>query len=190
MTELNLMPLGEQEYNELLRQAVAVIDQARSSLAIQVNNTVANAYWNLGKLLTEKKLESKHGSGVVNRLSSDLRERFPDLGVSPRNLWDMKRFYLRYLYSDPKLRQAVAVLPWGHNLLMMNKNLSDEQTIFYAKEVISKSWSRDMLLHAVKGNYYENLIISTRPYLHPLQNTQMRCFVAVTILVSWALLNQ
>ena len=139
MTELNLMPLGEQEYNELLRQAVAVIDQARSSLAIQVNNTVANAYWNLGKLLTEKKLESKHGSGVVNRLSSDLRERFPDLGVSPRNLWDMKRFYLRYLYSDPKLRQAVAVLPWGHNLLMMNKNLSDEQTIFYAKEVISKS---------------------------------------------------
>ena len=52
MTELNLMPLGEQEYNELLRQAVAVIDQERSSLAIQVNNTVANAYWNLGKLLT------------------------------------------------------------------------------------------------------------------------------------------
>lgn len=162
MTELNLMPLGEQEYNELLRQAVAVIDQARSSLAIQVNNTVANAYWNLGKLLTEKKLESKHGSGVVNRLSSDLRERFPDLGVSPRNLWDMKRFYLRCLYSDPKLRQAVAVLPWGHNLLMMNKNLSDEQTIFYAKEVISKSWSRDMLLHAVKGNYYENLLATPR----------------------------
>lgn len=29
------------------------------------------------------------------------------------------------------------ILPWGHNLLMMNKNLSNEQTIFYAKEVIS-----------------------------------------------------
>ena len=26
--------------------------------------------------------------------------------------------------------------------------------------------------------------------LHPLPNTQMRYFVAVTILVSWALLNQ
>ncbi|MBR1927603.1 MAG: DUF1016 family protein, partial [Bacteroidales bacterium] len=134
------------------------IDQARTTLAIQVNNTVSNAYWNLGKLLTEKKLESKHGSGVVNRLSSDLRERFPGLGVSPRNLWDMKRFYLRYLDADPKLRQAVAVLPWGHNLLMMNKNLSDEQVLFYAQEVISKGWSRDMLLHAVKGSYYENLL--------------------------------
>ena len=158
MGKLTVMPFGESEYNELLRQAVAVIDQARTTLAIQVNNTVSNAYWNLGKLLTEKKLESKHGSGVVNRLSSDLRERFPDLGVSPRNLWDMKRFYLRYLDADPKLRQAVAVLPWGHNLLMMNKNLSDEQAMFYAQEVISKGWSRDMLLHAVKGNYYENLL--------------------------------
>lgn len=55
-----------------------------------------------------------------------------------------------------------AVLPWGHNLFMMNKNLSDEQTIFYAKEVISKSWSRDMLLHVVKGNYYENLLATPR----------------------------
>ena len=27
MTEMNLMPLGEQEYNELLLQAVAGIDQ-------------------------------------------------------------------------------------------------------------------------------------------------------------------
>ena len=40
MTEMNLMPLGEQEYNELLLQAVAEIDQERSSLAIQVNNTI------------------------------------------------------------------------------------------------------------------------------------------------------
>lgn len=32
MTEMNLMPLGEQEYNEFLLQAVAEIDQAKSSL--------------------------------------------------------------------------------------------------------------------------------------------------------------
>ena len=28
------------------------------------------------------------------------------------NLWDMKKFYLRYC-NDIKLQQAVAVLPWG-----------------------------------------------------------------------------
>ena len=27
------------------------------------------------------------------------------MGLSPRNLWDMKRFYGRYTQCDPKLRQ-------------------------------------------------------------------------------------
>ncbi|MCD8265607.1 MAG: hypothetical protein LUC33_00485, partial [Prevotellaceae bacterium] len=29
---------------------------------------------------------------MVNRLSSDLKLRYPQMGVSPRNLWDMKKF--------------------------------------------------------------------------------------------------
>ena len=153
-----MSPTRESDYNELLRQAVAVIDQARASIALHANSTISAAHWNLGQLLHERKLESKHGSGVVNRLSSDLKQRFPDMGVSPRNLWDMKRFYLRYAHADEKLRQAVAVLPWGHNLLILNKELPDEQALFYAIEVISKGWSRDMLLHAVKGDYYGNLM--------------------------------
>jgi predicted nuclease of restriction endonuclease-like (RecB) superfamily len=162
MKEMSILPFGESEYNELLRQAVAVIDQARTSVAIQANNTISNAYWHLGHLLNERKLETKHGSGVVKRLSADLKQRFPDLGVSPRNLWDMKRFYLRYVDVDPKLRQAVAVLPWGHNLLILNKNLPDEQALFYATEVLTKGWSREMLLHAIKGNYYANLLATPK----------------------------
>ena len=38
------------------------------------------------------------------------------MGLSPRNLWDMKRFYERYNAYASKLRQLVSVLPWGHNL--------------------------------------------------------------------------
>ena len=56
----------------------------------------ATGFWNGGKLLHEKKLESKHGSGVVNRLSVDLKQMYPEMGVSPRNLWDMKKFYERF----------------------------------------------------------------------------------------------
>jgi predicted nuclease of restriction endonuclease-like (RecB) superfamily len=158
MTEMNLMPLGEQEYNELLLQAVAEIENARLTLSRQVSSTISGMHWNLGKLLFDKKIESKHGSGVVNRLSSDLKEQYPDMGLSPRNLWNMKRFYERYKDEEPKLLQAVAVLPWGHNLLLMDKGLDSAHIEFYAQEIISKGWSRDMLLHAVKGNYYENLL--------------------------------
>ena len=57
----------------------------------------------IGKLLEEKKIESKHADGIVERLSVDLKSKYPDMGLSPRNLWDMKKFYLRY---NEKLRQA------------------------------------------------------------------------------------
>jgi hypothetical protein len=49
----------------------------------------------LGKLLFEIQLTDGYGSGVVNQLSFDLKTEFPDIGLSPRNLWDMKRFYER-----------------------------------------------------------------------------------------------
>ena len=52
------------------------------------------------------------------------------MGLSPRNLWDMKRFYERYRLTDSKLRQAVAVLPWGHNVLLLNKVHSLEAADF------------------------------------------------------------
>ncbi len=158
MTKMTISPIGESDYNELLLQAVAEIENARQTLARQVASTVSGVHWSLGKLLSERKIESKHGSGIVNRLSSDLKSQYPDMGLSPRNLWNMKRFYERYKDEDPKLLQAVAVLPWGHNLLFLDKGLDSGQVAFYAQEVISKGWSREMLLHAVKGDYYGSLM--------------------------------
>lgn len=76
------------------------------------------------------------------------------MGLSPRNLWDMKRFYERYYTCAPILRQAVAVLPWGHNLLLLSKVESDDAIRFYAEECLQKGWSRDMLLNAIKMNTY------------------------------------
>lgn len=143
--------MKESEYVDFLRQAVAVIENSRRMLAMQVCSTVSNTYWNIGQLLNEKKIESKHGSGIVNRLSVDLKEKYPDMGLSPRNLWDMKRFYLRYCNSDEKLRQAVAVLPWSYNLILMQKlEGNDAAIIYYAQEAIQKGWNRDLLLNAIK----------------------------------------
>ena len=105
------------EYTEILQQAVAEIRVARNLVAKQLTSAANSVYWSLGKLLFEKQLAEGYGSGVVKQLSVDLKIEFPDLGVSPRNLWDMKRFYEIYYQADTKLRQAVAVLPGGHNLL-------------------------------------------------------------------------
>ena len=105
-----LIPIQENEYKELLLQTVAVIEHARINVARRIAATTSNTYWEIGRLLYERKLESKHGSGVVKRLSVDLRERYPDMGLSPRQLWNMKSFYVRYKDCDEKLLRSVALL--------------------------------------------------------------------------------
>ena len=102
--------ISEADYQMLLETAVAQISGARSALAVQVNASVMSVYWNLGKLLHDRKVEGGYGSGVVPRLSRDLKVRFPEMGLSPRNMWNMKLFYERYAKSGKKLLQAVAVL--------------------------------------------------------------------------------
>ena len=139
--------LTENEYIELLNTAKAQINAARNAIAVHVNSTANSTYWNIGKLLHEKKIEGGYGGNVINRLSVDLKQSFPDMGLSPRNLWNMELFYERYIDSDKKLLQAVAVLQWGHNLLLINKKLSDEETFYYATESVLKSWNRDLLLN-------------------------------------------
>ena len=130
----------EEDYQDLLHETIAVIESSRVRIAKQVNTAVMYSHWEIGRLLEERKLDSKHGDNIVKRLSVDLKKRFPNMGVSPRNLWNMKRFYLRYYQEDIKLRQIVAVLPWGHNLLLMDYKLSAEHVLFYANEIISKGF--------------------------------------------------
>lgn len=148
------LTINPNEYGEILQQAVAEIHSARNLVAKQITSANNSVYWSLGKLLFEKQLEEGYGSGVVKQLSVDLKNEFPDMGLSPRNLWDMKRFYERYHSADAKLRQAVAVLPWGHNLLLINKVQSLDAVLFYATEAVTKGWSRDILLNAIKMDSY------------------------------------
>lgn len=105
-------------------------------------------------MLHERKTESGYGDSVVKRLSADLKERYPKMGVSPRNLWDMKKFYERFCHSDIKVRQAVALLPWGHILQLIRKVGNDDAMLFYAQETIAKGWNRDLLLNAINLNMY------------------------------------
>ena len=68
-------------------------------------------YWDIGRGIIDKQHALGWGESVIDRISSDLQAAFPGTGgFSPRNLRDMKRFYLAY--KDPaRWRQAAAILP-------------------------------------------------------------------------------
>lgn len=68
----------------------------------------------------------------------------------------MKSFYLCYCDSNKKEQQSVALLLCGHNMLLISKNTSDKEALFYADEVIAEGWNRDLLLNAIKMDMYGN----------------------------------
>ena len=154
MTKKTEIAIPETDYADLLNTAVSQIHASRNAIAIQVNTAAMTTYWNLGKLLYDRKIEGGYGSNVIQRLSVDLKASFPDMGLSPRNLWYMKRFYERYCTSDKKLQRAVAVLSWRTNVLLIEKRLSDDEAFYYASEAIQKGWNKDLLLNAIKMNMY------------------------------------
>ena len=148
----------ESNYNEILRHAVDVIEFARSKAARTIVATYNEMHWEIGKLLYERKLDSKHGDSIVERLSSDLKQAYPKMGMSVSNLWYMKRFYQRFHKSDSKLQQAVGVLPWGHiNYLITKFKDNDEIILYYATQSIEKGWSRNLLVNAVSMEMHKHL---------------------------------
>lgn len=59
--------------------------------AVKVNTERLYFNWQLGRDLVERKAEEKWGKGIVEQLSLDLQNEFPDeKGFSARNLWNMK----------------------------------------------------------------------------------------------------
>ena len=149
--------LDHNKYGEILHFIIAEIKATRVTLAHRVNSTMMQMYWNIGKRLSFEKLEKGYGGSVVKRLSADLQQEFPNTtGFSPRNLWDMKRFYEFYSIADEKLRQIVAVLPWKHNLLIISNAASIDEAKYYVELTQENSLSRNVLLNFIKADSYKN----------------------------------
>lgn len=82
---------------------------AQIKAAVKVNTEKLAFNWSVGRDLVMRKAEETWGSGVVEQLSFDLQEAFPnDRGFSTTNLWAMKKWYLFFSSSDAieKLHQV------------------------------------------------------------------------------------
>jgi len=99
------------EYRQLIEDLKARVTAARISAARAVNRDLILLYWDVGRAIVEKQQALGWGESVVEMVSADLRRAFPQInGFSPRNVWDMKRFYLAYA-DEAIWPQAVAELP-------------------------------------------------------------------------------
>ena len=127
----------------------------------QVNNNLIMMYFRIGKILAEN---SKYGNKFIENIAMELKLEFPDLkGFSGRNLRRMKLFYYEYK-DDEKWPQLVAKLPWGQNVILMEKIKDLKVRELYMRACLENGWSRSMLEMQIESQYHLRIGNSTNNF--------------------------
>jgi predicted nuclease of restriction endonuclease-like (RecB) superfamily len=154
-------------YAELLEDLKARVRTAQLKAAVAVNREMIQLYWDIGRLIVERQEREGWGKGIVDRLAKDIQKAFPGLkGFSPSNVWRMRSFHLAYtkevaILAQPvresdgqSLPQAVAGIPWGHNVILIEKLKDPLQRLWYARQTVQHGWSRTILELQIQSNLY------------------------------------
>lgn len=152
----------DKSYIEILDALKQKIKAAQIKAALSVNAEMLLLYWEIGKTILERQDQEGWGQNIINRLSDDLKKSFPEMkGFSPRNLGYMKKF--SETYPDISiLQQAVAKLPWGHNVVLIDKIKNPEERLWYANKTIENGWSRNVLVIQIETGLYQRQAIADK----------------------------
>ncbi len=66
------------------------------------------------------------------------------------------------------LRQRIAEIPWGHNLLILNKITDSAARLYYLRATARFGWSRNVLLNQIKAGAYERAVTEKKTHNFPL----------------------
>jgi predicted nuclease of restriction endonuclease-like (RecB) superfamily len=150
-----------QTYTELLAEIKERIRTAQYAALKAVNRELITLYWDIGKMIVERQQGESWGKSVVEQLSKDLREEFPEhKGFSAQNLWFMRQFYLSYKDNKEILQQLVREIGWSHNIAIMTKCKDAQECEFYVRMARKFGWSRSVLIHRIENKNYERTLLS------------------------------
>lgn len=151
--ELTLPPQG---YDEFLTDLKRRIQTAQVRAALSVNRELILLYWQIGRDIVTRQQTHGWGQAVVRRLADDLQSAFPGVeGFSPRNLERMRAFYRAYPEEAEFAAQPVSQIPWGHNIILLQKIKDPAQRLWYAQWTLEHGWSRNILVHQIESRLFE-----------------------------------
>ena len=141
-------------YAALLSELKARIRSARLRAAMAVNQELILLYWSIGRDILARQSAEGWGARVIDRLAADLRRDFPDMtGLSARNLKYMRAFAEAWP-DEPIVQQAVARLPWGHNVRLIEAVKGPDERLWYARQAVDHGWSRNVLVHQIESGLF------------------------------------
>lgn len=149
------------DYADVLAAIKADIRTTQVRAAAAANRELIALYWRIGGAIVARQAAAGWGSRVLDRLAADLQRAFPGVeGLSRRNLYRMRAFRLAYASADPGadsaadppggasdaiVPQPVAQLPWGHNVLLLERVKAADARLWYARAAAEHGWSRAVL---------------------------------------------
>ena len=174
----NLLPNGYPEWQKSIEQLIEI---SKLRAAINVNADTLKLYWNIGNSILQKQKEKGWGKKVIEQLSKDLTNRFPnDRGYSVRNLGYMKYFAQEYpdfpilqvplaKLKGQAIRQVslaklgdkeqefvqvpLAQITWYHHISLLTKVKDNIERAYYITETAHNGWSRDVMMMQINNGY-------------------------------------
>ena len=143
------------EYGPLLEDLKNRIRSAQVRAAVSVNRELVLLYWSIGSQILAAQQSRGWGAKVVETLSRDLCDAFPDMkGFSPRNLKYMRAFAGAWP-EEAIVQEVLAQLTWYHNLALLEKLDSSELRLWYANSALQCGWSRNILAMQIASRLHE-----------------------------------
>ena len=94
-------------------------------------------YWQIGQDILQRQVSEAWGAKVIDRLSNDLRDAFPEMkGFSARNLKYM-RFFAERCPTQQFGQQPAAQLPWFHIVTLLTQLPEASDREWYAAQAIN-----------------------------------------------------
>ena len=140
------MNLTNEEYNNFVVEIKNKIKDSQYEAMKAVNKVLISLYWGIGKEIYNQQQEKGWGKSIVELLAQEIKKDFPDTqGFSPRNLWNMRNFYIEYKDNEI-LQPLVAEISWTKNIVIMEKCKESLEREFYIKMTRKYGWTKDVLI--------------------------------------------
>jgi len=174
--------MQEKDYIELLNEIKNQIILSRVKAVQAVNSEMIAMYWNIGKTVLKQQQIHGWGKSVVDKLALDLQHEYKDkTGFSSSNIWRMRQFYSEYtqpkilaqlvreLYiaeneAEKSILKLVCNIPWGHNIMIMEKIKNITERLYYIQTTAEYAWSRNILLNQIKANSYKHSLAENKQH--------------------------